>query len=126
MKEKNNKHSPEFLKEFGDRLKDLRIKRGYTINELCEELNIHRSTYSSWEYGSRFPLGKSLIILADILETTTSYLNLETDEINSVNDIKDMLTDDSLKKVWDGKEINEEQAKTIAALINAYLNQPKV
>lgn len=126
MNVKYNQHSDEFKIEFGKRLRDLRTKRGFTIEEMINKLQIPRSTYASWELGKRIPLTKSLSAVAEILNTTTSYLMLENNDMNGIaTDIKTMLENNELKKVWDGIELNEEQSATIASIINGYLKTQK-
>lgn len=115
----NGQFSAEFHKAFGERLRALRKKRGYTINEMCEKLNKPRSTYSSWELGKRIPLGKSITSLSSILDTSVSYLMLDTDELNPITfiqesaDLKKMLETDKVKIVWDGEELSDDKIKAI-------------
>lgn len=124
-KETNYKHTEEFRKRFGERLRDLRTKRGHTIEQAHKALNKPRSTYAGWELGKRVPLSKSLNDLAEFLETNVDYLMLNTDNPNkdSKNDLKNILQKEVQGVVWDGKPLTDDQANTIAAIIEAYLKK---
>ena len=52
-------------KEFSQRLKELRIKAGYTQKQVYEHFNIPQSTFSSWEVGKSEPSGEMLIKLCE-------------------------------------------------------------
>lgn len=121
-KESNNTHTDEFKKEFGQRLRSLRKKRGYSTEQVLIALNLPRSTYAAWELGKRVPLTKSLSKLASFLDTNVDYLMLKTDNPirEHQNDLKIALLKASTL-TWDGKPINEKQAETISALIEAYV-----
>lgn len=118
-------HTEEFRKKFGERLREIRKERGYTMEKVYKGLNLPRSTYSGWELGRRIPLSKSLSQLASFLETNVDYLMLKSDDSNKVssNDIKGRLLNESYSVTWDGKEIPSEKAAEIAALIEEYLNK---
>ncbi|MDD7356073.1 MAG: helix-turn-helix transcriptional regulator [Streptococcus hyointestinalis] len=59
---------------FSIRLKEKRKEANLTQQELASLLNINRVSYARWENGSREPNFKTLIELANILETTTDDL----------------------------------------------------
>lgn len=59
---------------FSIRLKELRINKGFTQSELGKKVGVKQNTFTNWENGSREPNFKTLIELANILETTTDYL----------------------------------------------------
>ncbi|MBT2718302.1 helix-turn-helix domain-containing protein [Bacillus sp. ISL-57] len=122
-KETNYRHTEEFRKRFGERLRDLRTKRGHSIEQAHKALNKPRSTYAGWELGKRVPLSKSLNDLAEFLETNVDYLMLNTDNPNqdSKKDLKDVLVDEVDEIVFEGKSLTHDQRSTIAALIEAYL-----
>jgi transcriptional regulator with XRE-family HTH domain len=114
-------HSEEFRRNFGNRLRETRKKRGYNIEQTHKALGIPRSTYSGWELGKRVPLNKSFDNLATFLETSVSYLMLKTDDPSpeKKSDLNEVLEIKSVE--WKGKPLSEHQATTIAALIEAYL-----
>ena len=50
-------------KDFSKKLKDLRLKAGYSQKEVYEHFGIPQSTFSSWEVGKSEPPGDMLIKL---------------------------------------------------------------
>mgnify|MGYP000908653740 FL=1 len=64
---------------FPQRLKELRLKKGLTQTELGEKVGVKQNTYTNWENGKREPNFETLLKLASILNTTTSYLLGESD-----------------------------------------------
>lgn len=59
---------------FSIRLKELRINKGFTQSELGKKVGVKQNTFTNWENGSREPNFKTLIELANILDTTTDDL----------------------------------------------------
>ena len=59
---------------FPERLKQLRQKKGLTQKDIADLVHVNRVTYTNWEKGNREPNFKTLLKLASILNTTTSYL----------------------------------------------------
>ena len=64
----------EKMKVFPQRLKELRLKKGLTQTELGEKVGVKQNTFTNWENGKREPNFETLLKLASILNTTTSYL----------------------------------------------------
>lgn len=52
-------------KDFSKKLKDLRLKAGYSQKDVYEHFKIPQSTFSSWEVGKSEPSGEMLIKLCD-------------------------------------------------------------
>lgn len=50
-------------KDFSNKLKDLRLKAGYSQKDVYEHFKIPQSTFSSWEVGKSEPSGEMLIKL---------------------------------------------------------------
>lgn len=57
-----------------ERLRELRIKSGYTQSQIAKILNIDRSTYSYYEIGKTTPDVTSLMTLAKIFNISLSEL----------------------------------------------------
>jgi len=100
-KNKQNTHTPEFLKEFGNRVRTLRKEKGLSINEAAEKMKVKRPTYSSWELGYRIPQSKSLQELAKLLDTHESYLMQTSDNptptsnnLNQLFEVENVVFDD--------------------------------
>lgn len=60
--------------EFKDRLRDLRLQRGYSQVELGKKLGLSNSTISMYERGERKPDFETLDLIADFFNVDVSYL----------------------------------------------------
>ncbi len=61
-----------------ENLKNLRMKRGLSQEELAEKVNVVRQTVSKWEKGLSVPDSELLIRLADVLGVSVGQLLGET------------------------------------------------
>ena len=68
MSEKRTAQEAEVLREFGDRLRALRIERGITQEELAAEAGLSRSYYTEIETGKRNVALLNLHKLAECLK----------------------------------------------------------
>ena len=60
--------------EFGEMLKSLRQKAGFTQKQLADKMGITSSVVSYYELSERNPSPETLIKLASIFHVTTDYL----------------------------------------------------
>lgn len=60
--------------EFKDILKELRLEKSLTQEELAKELNFSMSVVNKWENGKKNPSVDSLKILAKYFGVTIDYL----------------------------------------------------
>lgn len=58
----------------GKRLKELRIKRGMSQQDLGVKIDVTKVSICGYESGARIPSLENLLKLAEVLETTTDYL----------------------------------------------------
>lgn len=58
----------------GTKLKELRTKKGFTIAQLCDELQMNQNTYAKYERDERDVSTETLSKLADFYHVTTDYL----------------------------------------------------
>ena len=90
-------------KELGQRLKKLRVSKGYTQEKLSEMVNISQKALSSIEIGENFVTAETLDKLINALETTAEELfatNKEKDSkelIQKINQNLAIIGDDSDK-----------------------------
>lgn len=70
------------MSKLGEKIKKLRIERGYTLKQLGEMLNLGESTISMYETGKRNPDYDTLTKIAEIFNVTTDYLLGRTNEPN--------------------------------------------
>lgn len=69
-----------------ERLRELRIKSGYTQNQIAKILNIDRSTYSYYEIGKTMPDVSALMILAKVFNISINELLEDESRPHSVAD----------------------------------------
>ena len=70
------------MSKVGNNIKEGRIRKGYTQDQLAKALHVTRQTVSNWETGRNEPDLESLKILADILETDVSAILGEADTVS--------------------------------------------
>lgn len=63
-------------RKIGNRIKELRIKKGFTQSQLADELGFTSQTISNWESGAREPDIDALVHLAFLFDVTLDYLLL--------------------------------------------------
>ena len=76
---------------FGEKIKELRKKRGFSQAELAEKIGVTQKTICNYENGTRFPKGQKIINgFADIFDVSIDYLLDDTsiDEIENNIDIE--------------------------------------
>jgi transcriptional regulator with XRE-family HTH domain len=113
------------MKEFGERLKELRIKRNMTQDELglIFETPKSQSTIGTWERGNRECSMSDLVKLAKFFRTSTDYLLGVTDEVTTINtykeenpkELKDFLNKN--KVLFNGAELNEEEKQRMIDIL---------
>ncbi len=60
--------------EFKDILKDLRIEKGLTQEQLAKDINFSMSIVNKWENGKKNPSVQALKILSKYFKVSTDYL----------------------------------------------------
>ena len=60
--------------DLGERIKKLRISRGYSQQQLADRLFVTKSLISAYETGQRSPSYDNLIGIARIFKVSTDYL----------------------------------------------------
>lgn len=109
----------------GDKIKNLRLEKGYDQQDICEFLNIEQSTLSNYENNRRTPKLEMIAKMADFFGVTTDYLldreveltkkdNMEIDEyLNQFEN--ELLSQTGL--MFDGEPMTQEsKEKLIAAM----------
>lgn len=62
------------MKEFAERLKDLRLEKGMSQRQLAKLLNISHTSIERWENETRVPNAEAVVMLAKFFSVTTDYL----------------------------------------------------
>jgi transcriptional regulator with XRE-family HTH domain len=76
--------------EIGKKIKELRLSKHLTQEQLAERLSITKATISAYELGYRSPSYDVLIQVAYIFNTTTDYLlGRERKNMVDLGDLKD-------------------------------------
>lgn len=57
-----------------ERIRELRVKQGYTQVSLAQKLSVTKQAVSNWENGNIQPSIDMLVRLADLFSVTTDYL----------------------------------------------------
>ncbi|EGO2735765.1 helix-turn-helix transcriptional regulator [Enterococcus faecalis] len=60
--------------EIGEKIKIARNNRGFTQEELVNQLNVSRTAVSDWENGRNYPDSKTLIQISDTLNRSIDKL----------------------------------------------------
>lgn len=60
--------------KFKERLKELRLEKELSQEELARALKINQRSISNWETGARQPDFETLILIAEYFSVTTDYL----------------------------------------------------
>lgn len=72
----------------GARMKELRVRRGLTQEQMAEKLGITRANYNKYERDKVVPPSTMLSVIADLLGTTADYLLGREDEVMRFDDLK--------------------------------------
>lgn len=82
----------------GDILKELRLKRQLTSEQLCERLGIKGGSYRNYERNDRKPDYDTLVKLADFYEVSTDYILGRPNAKAPKNPIDEIETIDEMEK----------------------------
>ena len=91
---------------FGERLKELRMKSGYTQKQIAEVLKVGRPTIAGYETKNIYPDYEKLIALADFFKCSTDYLLGRTDVFQRFSISQLLLTQEILDLVKKESYIN--------------------
>lgn len=118
---------------FKERLKQLRLEKGFYQPELAKELNIAKQTVSNWENGNRVPDAETLIKIANYFNCSVDYLLGNSDiknpqhelKIKKAKSLKDELIELMEKRsiIKNIDDIDEEHLKLIEMAIKTYADK---
>ncbi|MDK2902447.1 MAG: hypothetical protein PWQ93_366 [Clostridiales bacterium] len=97
---------------FGEKLKELRIKRNYTQRELAQKLNMSQSSIAMYERNQRIPDPLTLKKIAEFFNVTIDYL---LDTSKETLDIEAMLDKNNI--MFNGEPLTEEDKESIINFI---------
>lgn len=120
---------------FGARLRELRLKKNMTQEQLAKKLDVFKSAITKYENGVNFPNTEVLITLCRIFDVSADYLYGLTDDkmtLKELNEIKekiysekpDLLTiiENTSPRI-DGKPITQEQLEYLHSLLDTMKKQ---
>ena len=108
----------------GERLKNLRKSKKWTLKEVAKKLGLSgHSTYSNWEYDRTEPDLDMLKKIAELYDVEVSYLLTGEDEIDYTYDLKDLLKGKNL--TFEGKRLTESQKDQAIDILNIILKDMK-
>lgn len=62
------------MKEFAERLKELRLEKGLSQRELAKAVNLTHTAILRWENETHIPNAEAVVTLAKFFSVTTDYL----------------------------------------------------
>ena len=111
--------------DIGNRIKELRIKRGYTQQALGQKINKSKATVSSYEKDVQLPPLEVAIDIASALNVSLDYLvgfSLEGElSVKGLSqeqkEVIELICDDFLKAANDSNELTVDQIRILQKLI---------
>lgn len=93
----------------GDKIKELRNRKGLYQQELADKMNVSKSTIAMWETNKREPNSEMLIALANFFECSTDYLMGRDVKFNS----EETTTDELVILNRNAKKLSPEKQKKL-------------
>lgn len=123
--------SPEYLmglnnNDFGNRIKELRIKNGLSQTELADKTGVSEQAISFYENGKRHPKIETWQKIANVLNTSVPYIrgDIDTELIAKIAKMAFCLLEPSLNVELGEKALPEKGKKgCIGLLLIALINQ---
>jgi len=113
------------MKEFGEKLKKLRVSRNMTQDELglIFEPQLAQSTIGTYERGLRQPSLENLVRIAEYFNVSVDYLLGLSDEVSTINtykeenpkELKEFLSRNTV--LFNGSELNEEEKRRMIDIL---------
>lgn len=120
--------------KMNDRLRTIRIEKGFTQEELAKKMNVSQKTISSWETGRTSPKFEESRRLCELYDCTLEYLtgtkqhdsnditiddimfrlkSFDVETLKKISDYADFLIEEryKYKKIMEEKEYLEKQLK---------------
>lgn len=114
-------------KSLGLKLLELRQSHNLTQKQLCEALNIGRSTYSYFETGSRMPDIETLVLIAQYYKVSLDELVMSSDMASSdtMSEMNDNNTDIQVLHYLKSKHISTDFILELSKADFDFLNDYK-
>ncbi|WP_422122487.1 helix-turn-helix domain-containing protein [Planococcus sp. X10-3] len=102
---------------FGSRLKNLRLERRLTMQEVAIKIGLAKSSYAGYEGGQRNPPIDKLVSLAQLFQVSTDFLLGLTDIPEPVNSLH------KKNLYWDGIPLNEKELVLVQQVVELMVNK---
>jgi transcriptional regulator with XRE-family HTH domain len=102
----------------GERIKRLRMERGWSQTQLAQKLDVHPKQVSGWERGAHTPSTDVLIRIAEVLSVSLDYLAFENREAKRQVEIADL---ELLEKLQEIDKLPEEDKQTVKNVLDTFI-----
>jgi transcriptional regulator with XRE-family HTH domain len=102
----------------GERIKRLRMERGWSQTQLALKLDVHPKQVSGWERGAHTPSTDVLVKIAEVLGVSLDYLAFEKREASRRVDIADV---ELLGKLEELDKLPDADKATVKAVIDSFI-----
>ena len=102
----------------GERIKRLRLERGWSQGQFAEKLNIHQKQISGYERGSHSPSTEVLIRMAETLNISLDYMVFDKRENMQRVAISDM---ELLERMTEIDKLSKKDKETIKAVLDTFI-----
>lgn len=103
---------------FGQRLRELRLSKRMSQEELGSVLNASQQTIGNWERGRTFPTEDSVIQIANYFNVTIDYLYGEESESVNKNVVElEKLMDNQVAMSFGGETLTESEEDRVKAIL---------
>lgn len=102
-----------------NRIREIRKRRGITMKQLGEIVDLAESTISQYETGKRQPDNETLLKISEYFGVTVGYLlgAEEPEIVASTNRTGDVLDEVDIAFYGDFKELNEDDKATVRDMV---------
>jgi transcriptional regulator with XRE-family HTH domain len=105
---------------FGERLRELRIEHGYTMEEVGRRIGVKKSSYASYESKYRQPPLEKLKNFSKLYGVSVDYILGLSDERNTDESVQLLVKELLVKRGlhWDGQKVPEEVLVMLEKLLD--------
>ena len=102
-----------------DRIKELAKEKGISLAFICSKLGLQRGYFVDVSHGRTSISEERLLIIADILDTTTDYLHGKTDKKEKPGEITELSVDE-IKWLNIFRSFTQQEKERYLALFDAH------
>ena len=108
----------EFRKFLGNRIKEVRLKKGYTRGRLSELCGIHEQALAKYENGSTIPTAENLKKLVHAFDVSADFFLFEYSNMDGIPKIQKA---ELYEKYLILEQLNDEELKGVLTLLDALI-----